>query len=714
MAINYLALDHSLLLSQNWLQTIAKSPQFFDILNQSFSVKSSPSVEALRQEWAAGEFEKLPTIEVVSGTTLQGAKGAYATTTNRIYLSTDYLEAYAHQPEAIASVIVEEIGHYLDQYFNGNQDTPGDEGAIFSALVQGVNLSTKQWQLLRSEDDKTTIVMGGKPIEVEQSSGYLITEVADNGPSLYDLDHNPSNRLHVNLAMSGNKIAWQDFRDWDGITLYDGSRNRYTTINSQSQSPIHTFPAISGNKVVFHSQTSSNSDYEIMLYNGSRTIQLTNNRTNDYAPQISGNNVVWYGYDGNDDEIYLYDGSKTIQLTNNTSRDYAPQISGNNVAWLSQKDDDPHDELYLYNGTDTIKLGNCDSSLDFDISGNKVAWADPYYKYLYDGTKTIQLPNDHIDFNPNRLKIAGNNVVWSYFGDDGATIFLYDGSRTIRLATNMHESNLGHQVSGNKIVWYNDTQNGYEIFLYNGSKTILLTNNNTDDYSPQISGNYVAWFNSGLRGNQGSGQPAKLLLARLDTWQSDVSTTTPADIPNLFLTGRRNINGTGNNLDNLIKGNSRNNTLRGSDGQDTLKGYGGDDQLRGGDDNDILIGNSGNDQLIGGEGADQLTGETGNDHFYFYQTSEGIDTITDFVVSDDTIYVSSSGLGGGLTPREEITSAQFRIGSRARDNSDRFIYNSNTGALFFDIDGTDSSAQIQIAQLSTGLALTHADLFVFA
>jgi Ca2+-binding RTX toxin-like protein len=46
--------------------------------------------------------------------------------------------------------------------------------------------------------------------------------------------------------------------------------------------------------------------------------------------------------------------------------------------------------------------------------------------------------------------------------------------------------------------------------------------------------------------------------------------------------------------------------------------------------------------------------------------------------------------------------------------SDRFIYNSTTGSLFFDVDGIGSSEQVQIAQLSTGLAMTADNIFVFA
>lgn len=83
------------------------------------------------------------------------------------------------------------------------------------------------------------------------------------------------------------------------------------------------------------------------------------------------------------------------------------------------------------------------------------------------------------------------------------------------------------------------------------------------------------------------------------------------------------------------------------------------------------------------------------------------------MVSDDTIRVSASGFGGGLTASAAITPAQFVIGSAAVDKSERFIYNQNTGALFFDRDGTSTDyEQVQFATLTNKPPLTNADIFV--
>ncbi|MGO4706672.1 hypothetical protein AB4072_12960 [Microvirga sp. 2MCAF38] len=163
-----------------------------------------------------------------------------------------------------------------------------------------------------------------------------------------------------------------------------------------------------------------------------------------------------------------------------------------------------------------------------------------------------------------------------------------------------------------------------------------------------------------------------------------------------------------------LKGNSGSNLFYGGGGKDTIYGGGGHDLILGEAGNDRIYGDGGNDILQGGAGNDTLTGGKGKDYFSFSEAKPGrknVDTITDFSVRDDSMlldktYFTKLGKKGVLKPDA------FHIGPAAHDASDRVIYNSDTGALYYDPDGTGQAAAVLFAKLKPGLLLTNKDLFV--
>lgn len=165
--------------------------------------------------------------------------------------------------------------------------------------------------------------------------------------------------------------------------------------------------------------------------------------------------------------------------------------------------------------------------------------------------------------------------------------------------------------------------------------------------------------------------------------------------------------------DTLLGGNA-DDRVYGGDGNDCLDGGNGNDTLSGGDGNDTLIGGNSDDLLIGGKGFDLLTGGNSSDRFYLSDTRTGVfDTITDLKVGQDTILISQAEFGlsqalGTLDP------GLFYLGSSAVNQSDRFIYDSSTGKLFFDADGIGSAAQVQIGLLSNKATLTSSNITVIA
>jgi len=163
-----------------------------------------------------------------------------------------------------------------------------------------------------------------------------------------------------------------------------------------------------------------------------------------------------------------------------------------------------------------------------------------------------------------------------------------------------------------------------------------------------------------------------------------------------------------------IYGSNLNDDLRGNAGANTIWGAGGNDTIYGRDGDDALNGNAGNDTLIGGDGNDTLQGGTGADIFFFntaLNAATNVDMIVDFSTSEDRIALEN-GIFTALTATGTLAASAFHTGAAASDASDRIIYNSGTGALFYDSDGAGGAAAIQFATLGTGLALTEAHFFV--
>jgi hypothetical protein len=149
------------------LQEFAQSPDFATKMELAFG--PDINISPLQAAWAAGDFSGLPQIEVRSRTDINGANGAYAAELDMIFISREFLEQNAGNVESVASLLLQEIGHWVDAHIN-EEDSPSDEGAIFAALVQGETLSAEQLALLKAEDDRAIVNLDGKEVEIEQDN----------------------------------------------------------------------------------------------------------------------------------------------------------------------------------------------------------------------------------------------------------------------------------------------------------------------------------------------------------------------------------------------------------------------------------------------------------------------------------------------------------------------------------------------------------------
>jgi Ca2+-binding RTX toxin-like protein len=225
--------------------------------------------------------------------------------------------------------------------------------------------------------------------------------------------------------------------------------------------------------------------------------------------------------------------------------------------------------------------------------------------------------------------------------------------------------------------------------------------------------------------------------------------------------------------DDALNGGDGDDWLGGQEGSDKLNGGGGDDQLNGGKDSDTLIGGTGIDAAVyagsrslvaslanpekntedakgdiyisienlygglgadklegdgranvldGGAGRDTLTGGGGADTFRFSGGHtgnhvigfEGLpDTITDFVAGVDSIELRQGAfkaLSDGPLDGSRFTA---NTTGTATSSSQRIIYETDTGRLRYDTDGSGSTPGMLFVVLTPNLAITHEDFFVY-
>jgi serralysin len=143
-------------------------------------------------------------------------------------------------------------------------------------------------------------------------------------------------------------------------------------------------------------------------------------------------------------------------------------------------------------------------------------------------------------------------------------------------------------------------------------------------------------------------------------------------------------------------------------------GGAGNDAITGNTAPNSLKGGSGGDQLYGREGNDKLWGGAGKDTFIFNTTpnrTSNMDSLADFSVADDTINLENAVFTKVGSPGK-LASAAFWIGAKAHDSTDRIVYDTVNGRLYYDADGAGKAASIQFALLSKGLKMTATDFVI--
>jgi Ca2+-binding RTX toxin-like protein len=266
---------------------------------------------------------------------------------------------------------------------------------------------------------------------------------------------------------------------------------------------------------------------------------------------------------------------------------------------------------------------------------------EPFFLTIWDagGTDTI----DITDFT-NSCIIRMEDGSYSTLGFSNHPVTDNLGIAFNCFIENVLGGTAGDTITGNELVNRLEGRGGHDVLngiggndlLFGGGGNDTLNGGGGDDRMLGGAGNDRFFVNSLADRvfETVTGSPADTNDAGgTDTVNSSITLSLNAYngvkfVENLVLTGTSVINGTGNDLANVITGNEAVNRLAGGNGNDRLLGKGGDD---------ILLGENNDDWLQGGVGRDIMTGGANADKFVFDDgefggaTGATADRIIDFI-----------------------------------------------------------------------------------
>jgi Ca2+-binding RTX toxin-like protein len=410
------------------------------------------------------------------------------------------------------------------------------------------------------------------------------------------------------------------------------------------------------------------SEIELLSTNNSAGTAAINLTGNGWAQTLLGNNGanILHGGGGNDTLIGL--GGNDTYYTDVAATQVVEAVGGGNDA--------------LYTSVSYALAAN--SEIELLSTGNTAS------------TAAINLTGN--GFNQT---LVGNNGANTFYGGAGSDIlFGYGGNDTF--FTDVASTYVNEAVGGGNDALYTSVS-----YVMNGAEVEFLSTNNTAGTAAiNLTGN--GWAQT-LLGNNGAnvlhgggGADTLIGLGGNDTYYTDVAATQAIEAAgggtDALYTSVSYVLTAASEVEFL----STNNTA----GTVAIN-------LTGNELAQTLLGNAGANTLNGGAGNDALYGFGGADIFAF-TTAPGagnVDTIADFaagtdrIALDDAVFAAIGGLGA-------LNGNAFFAGAAAHDADDRIVYNSATGQLFYDADGTGAGAAILFATLQAGTSLAASDFTV--
>ena len=593
-------------------------------------------------------------------------------------------------------------------------------------------------------DDVITInvIVAGSPVFITVDGGDDIDTLNITAGQIAGLGEGATFRERLTYREGANfsgTVDWTNIERVNVRALWSGSLRLHTGVSSddtfiltgsvQGSGPVNLWLYGGNDTVVL---TGAHAGAEIRLGDGDNLV--------DFTGVVPSANTVYHVYGGSGLDRML-GGSGEEALFGFGGSDYLSGGAGDDFLDGGEGDDTlvaglGADELYGSVGNDTYVISDS-RALIIEYASEGADKVESSVSFVLSGwyIEALVLTGDAA------ISGTGNQLDNVIIGNDAGNV-LHGGSGADYLVGGL----------------------GNDRLIGDGNDDQLYGGPGNDTYVVNDPAAYIVEF-----ANEGSDAVESSVSYLLSGWYIEA----------LTLTGLGAINGTGNQLDNVLLGNDAANVLHGGSGvdylagaggNDTLVGFGGDDQLYGGLGNDtyvvdtagtfiveyfgegtdtvessssyalsgweienltltglasidgtgnqlgnVITGNDFANTLDGGLGADVLTGGFGADRFAF--TSDlgngNVDHIADFLHGADRILLSG-GAGQPFAALAEgaLAEGSFVTGIAAADADDFIIYDSASGQIFYDADGSGAGSAVLFATVQPGVALSAADFIV--
>jgi Ca2+-binding RTX toxin-like protein len=607
---------------------------------------------------------------------------------------------------------------------------------------------------------------------VESNVTYTLGDNLENlilqgGTGTDDLNGTGNNLANLIIGNNGNNVltgrAGNDIiqgrggndilRGGAGIdTMFGGAGDDEYTVNQEGDIVDETDEE--GNDTGGTDSVISDIDYTLTAFVENLTLRGTTGTENLNGTGNTRDNIII----GNDGDNILNGGAGIDQLTGNAGNDFLDGGSGNDVMTGGVGDD-----TYVVTSTAETLTEELDEGIDLVISSAESFTLGANFENLQlEGTALEGIGNELDNLITGT---DGNNVLNGGLGQDTLRGGAGDDEYVVNSFDDPEDTIEEESGAGT------DTVRSTGTFTLSDNLEILILeeggnfNGFGNDEANTITGNEQDNRLDGGAGIDalagGGGNDTFVIDEAADNIQDSggidwvvINSTTileynlaalPASvqIENLELIGTSDINATGDELDNIVRGNQGDNRLVGQGGADTIEGGAGNDILlgqrplpvsfddgadilRGQQGNDILNGNAGDDILNGGEGVDLFRFNSGR---VFDSANLGVDTVQDFTAGEDrivlnrttfTVLTGGSDVSLSADGLSDLSFKQLQAGDFAQVNGTAgidtlaaaVIYDTAGQQLYYNADRTGAGAAVAFAQFSNNPNITRSSFLI--